>query len=400
MSDQGKGTTAVARKILHLDLDAFFCAVEEQRDPGLRNRPFAVGGRPEQRGVVASCSYAARRLGVHSAMPMARAIRLCPQLVIVPPRFWAYSSMSHQVMEILQTLTPLVEQISIDEAFLDVSDLPETAEVLARRLQAEIRERLGLPCSLGVATNKLVAKTATDVGKAGHKGEGTPNAILVVPPGEEEAFMAPLPIRTLWGVGPKTEAKLVELGMRTIGDVARRSEAILARHFGSFGTDLARHARGSDDRPVVTAHEVKSISQETTFARDVDDRASLEQTLRAQSEQVGRRLRRHGLGGTTVKLKLRLPDFTTLSRQASLRQPTDQDDEIYHTALGLFEKNWHRGQAVRLLGVGVSRLGPMVRQLSLWDDSRESQARLQTTLDALKERFGEPIIRRGRDLIE
>jgi DNA polymerase IV len=390
----------MARKILHLDLDAFFCAVEEQRDPTLRDRPFAVGGRPDQRGVVASCSYAARRFGVHSALPMSRAIRLCPQLEIVPPRFRAYLDMSHQVMDILESLTPLVEQISIDEAFLDVSDLPEPGEVLARRLQAEIRDRLGLPCSLGVATNKLVAKTATDVGKAAHKSEGTPNAVLVVSAGEEAEFMAPLPVRVLWGVGPKTEARLVELGMRTIGDIARRSEETLARHFGSFGYDLARHARGIDDRPVVTTHEVKSISQETTFARDVSDQDSLQRTLRVQSEQVGRRLRRHGLGGTTVKLKLRLPDFTTLSRQTTLRQPTDRDDEIYQAASALFEKNWHWGQPIRLLGVGVSGLGPMVRQLSLWDDNEEARAKLQTTLDALRDRFGEPIIRRGSDLIE
>jgi DNA polymerase IV len=390
----------VARKILHLDLDAFFCAVEEQRDPTLQNRPFAVGGRPDQRGVVASCSYAARRFGVHSAMPMSRAIRVCPQLIIVPPRFGAYSAMSHQVMEILESLTPLVEQISIDEAFLDVSDLPEPGEVLARRLQAEIRDRLGLPCSLGVATNKLVAKTATDVGKASHKGEGTPNAILVVPPGEEAVFLAPLPVRTLWGVGPKTEARLTEVGLRTIGDLARRPEAVLVRQFGSLGQDLARRARGIDERAVITTHELKSISQETTFARDVSDRDILQRTLRTQSEQVGRRLRRHGLGGTTVKLKLRLPDFTTQSRQTTLSQPTDQDDEIYRNALALFERNWRLGQPVRLLGVGVSGLGPVVRQLSLWDDSQESQAKLQATLDSLRDRFGEPIIRRGSDLTD
>jgi DNA polymerase IV len=388
------------RKILHLDLDAFFCAVEEQRDPALRNRPFAVGGRPESRGVVASCSYAARRFGVHSAMPMSMAVRQCPKLGIVPPRFNAYSAASRQVMEILQSVTPLVEQISIDEAFLDVSDLSEPGEVLARRLQAAIHDQLGLPCSLGVATNKLVAKTATDVGKASSKSEGTPNAILVVPPGEEAAFLAPLPVRMLWGVGPKTEAHMAQLGWRTIGEIARQPEELLARHFGKLGRDLALRARGIDERPVVTMHEIKSVSQETTFAKDVGDRDTLERTLRTLSERVGRRLRRYGLGGTTIKLKLRKPDFTTLFRQMTLGQPTDQDTDISRSALELFEKTWREGQPVRLLGVGVSGLGPAVRQLSLWDDKPEARTKLQATLDSLRDRFGEPIIRRGSDLMD
>jgi len=390
----------MTRKILHLDLDAFFCAVEEQRDPALRNRPFAVGGRPEGRGVVASCSYAARRFGVHSAMPMSRAVRLCPQLEIVPPRFKAYSAASRQVMEFLQSVTPLVEQISIDEAFLDVSDLPESGDVLARQLQAAIRDKLGLPCSLGIATNKLLAKTATDVGKASSKSESTPNAILVVPAGEEAVFLAPLPVRMLWGVGPKTEAHMAELGWRTIGDLARQSEEFLARHFGKLGRDLALRARGIDERPVVTTHQIKSVSQETTFAKDVGDRNTLERTLRSLSERVGRRLRRHRFCGVTIKLKLRNPDFTTLSRQTTLSQATDQDADIYGAALKLFEKIWREGQPVRLLGVGVSGLRPAVHQLSLWDDKPQARAKLQATLDTLRDRFGEPIIRRGSDLYE
>ncbi|MBI4771414.1 MAG: DNA polymerase IV, partial [Chloroflexi bacterium] len=204
------------RKILHLDLDAFFCAVEEQRDPALRGQAFAVGGRPEARGVVASCSYAARRFGVRSAMPMARAVKLCSGLIIVPSRHKVYSDVSRQVMERLYDLTPLVEQISIDEAFLDVSDLPESGEALARRLQATMRDELRLPCSLGVATNKLVAKIASDVGKAAARTGAPPNAILVVPPGEEAAFLAPLPAAALWGVGPKTATRLAGLGIHTI----------------------------------------------------------------------------------------------------------------------------------------------------------------------------------------
>ncbi len=207
-------------KIMHLDLDAFFCAVEEQRDASLVGKPFAVGGKPSERGVVASCSYAARQSGVHSAMPMARAVKLCPGLLVVPARHGVYSAVSRQVMARLHNLTGLVEQISIDEAFMDVSDLPEPGLVLAQRLQATIREELSLPCSIGVATNKLVAKMATDVGKASRRGGQPPNAIQVVPPGQEAAFLAPLPIQALWGVGPKTAARLNELGVRTVGDLA------------------------------------------------------------------------------------------------------------------------------------------------------------------------------------
>jgi len=293
------------RKILHLDLDAFFCAVEEQREPSLRGQAFAVGGRPETRGVVASCSYAARRFGVRSAMPMARAVKLCPHLIIVPSHFDAYQTASQQVMTRLHQLTPLVEPLSIDEAFLDVSDLPEPAEVLARRLQVTINTELGLPCSLGVATNKLVAKIANDVGKATTRSDQPPNALQVVPPDQEAAFLARLPVEALWGVGPKTAERLHGLGLHTIGDLARWPEADLGRRFGQHGYDLARHARGIDERRVVTEHEAKSISQETTFAQDISDGPILRESLRRLSEHVGFRLRRKGLNGATVKLKLR-----------------------------------------------------------------------------------------------
>src|SRR6266498_1996351 len=203
------------RTIIHLDLDAFFCAVEEQRDPALRGRPFAVGGRPDSRGVVTSASYMARKFGVHSAMPMAQAARLCPDLRVVPPNFAAYRAASQQVMTRLHALTPLVEQISIDEAFLDVTALGETGEALAAKLQTTMRDDLALSCSLGVATNKLVAKVATDVGKSLVRSGKMPHAICVVPPGDEATFLAPLPATALWGVGPRTAERLAELGMHT-----------------------------------------------------------------------------------------------------------------------------------------------------------------------------------------
>ena len=356
------------RKILHLDLDAFFCAVEEQRNPSLIGKPFAVGGRPETRGVVASCSYAARKFGVRSAMPMSRALRLCPNLIIVSSHHRIYSDVSRQVMQRLDQLTPLVEQISIDEAFLDVTELPESGEIVARRLQSDIRDQLGLPCSLGVATNKLLAKIANDVGKSAARGAGPPNAITVVPCGEEAAFLAPLPAQALWGIGPKTAERLKEIGVITIGDLAHLPENELVSMFGKNGHDLAMHARGIDDRPIVTEHKIKSISQETTFARDVRDETTLRTTVFELSEMVGRRLRASSLSATTVKLKIRWPDFTTLTRQMTLTHPTDQDSEISTIALQLLGKIWKSSQPVRLIGVGVSGLKPPHNQLSLWND--------------------------------
>ncbi len=388
------------RKILHLDLDAFFCAVEEQRDPSLRGLPFAVGGRPDERGVVASCSYAARQSGIHSAMPMARALRLCPDLIVVPSRHGVYGEVSQQVMALLEDLTPLIEQVSIDEAFLDVTLRAEPAETLARQLQATIRERLGLPCSLGVATNKLVAKIANNVGKSRAGKRGPPNAIQVVPPGQEAAFLAPLPVSELWGVGPKTAEQLARLGIETIGGLAGWPEQDLARRFGKHGADLARRARGIDERPVESQREAKSISKETTFAQDVGNGAALRETLRVLSEGVGRRLRRKRLSGATVRLKLRWADFTTLTRQVTLPQPTDQDGEVYGAARALFDQAWQPGRRVRLLGVGVSGLQPSVRQLSLWDEDSEDERRLLETLDRLRDRFGERVVRRASELDE
>ena len=393
------------RKIIHLDLDAFFCAVEELRDESLRGIPFAVGGQPDQRGVVASCSYPARRRGVHSAMPMAIAVKLCPELRIVRGEHVTYGRVSKQVMERLHRITPLVEQISIDEAFLDVSDRPESAVDLAQGLQTTIRDELLLPCSLGVSTNKLVAKIANNVGKAAASGDGPPNAIQVVPPGQEAEFLAPLPCEELWGVGPKTAQRLHELGIQTVGDIARWPDAELARLFGKHGADLAVRARGIDERPVVTHRDPKSVSQETTFTRDVSDGVKLRQTLRRLSEGVARRLKRKQTAGATVKLKLRWSDFTTPSRQMTLPKPTNDADEIYRAALMLFERLWVGQEPVRLLGVGVSGLGEQPYQPQLWDletdeyrsaEQRiEKQERLRDVVESLSERYGEGAVRRG-----
>ncbi len=384
------------RAIIHLDLDAFFCAVEMQRDPSLVGKPFAVGGRPEQRGVVASCSYPARKFGVRSAMPMARALAQCPGLKVVPPNFRAYREASDRVMHRLRTVTERLEQISIDEAFMDVTGLG--AEAIARRLQAEINSALGLPCSLGVASSKLVAKIANNIGKSGARGDAPPNALTIIPPGEEAAFLAPLPVEALWGVGPKTAERLHGMGIATIGALAARSEAEMVQIFGRTGADLWRHACGIDARPVVTEHETKSVSKETTFAQDVRDAETLKRTLRKLADGVGWRLRKSGFTGTTVRLKLRWTDFTTVTRQTTFTHPVDSDDAIYAAALALFDETWMPGRAVRLVGVGVSGLEDSGRQMALWDDPQ--QRKLQTVLDELRGRFGESAVQRGTDLMD
>ena len=391
---------AKTRKILHLDLDAFFCAVEEQLNPELRGKAIAVGGRPDQRGVVSSASYPARKYGVRSAMPMAQALRLCPHLIVVGQTRGVYGERSRAVMAILRDTAPDVEPLSIDEAFLDSTILPDPLESVARRLQKRINEELDLPCSLGGATNKMVAKTANTVGKARQGGDQPPNAITIVPPGEEAAFLAPLPIRRLWGVGEKSAETLGKLGLTTVGDLANWSEDALIRRLGKLGGDIWRRAQGIDARPVVNAQRAKSISKEVTFAKDIDDEAALKLTLRRLSDGVGRQARKAGLAGTTVKIKLRWSDFSTLNRQMSLDHAIDLDADIYDCARKLFEQTWLAGKPVRLLGVGLSGFDDSGRQLGLWDsiaDERQEEE-LQDALDRLRDRFGERTIRRASDL--
>lgn len=393
----------MVRKIIHFDLDAFYCAVEEQRHRELKGLPFAVGGRPESRGVVSSCSYAARRFGVRSAMGMAQAVRLCPQLRILPPDMREYALVSKRVMEILHGMTPLVEQLSIDEAFLDVSSHSEYASVLARGLQAQVDERLGLPSSLGVATNKLVAKIATDVGKAASRSGDYPRAIQVVPPQREAEFLAPLPVEALWGVGPRNRERLAAVGILTVGDLVAASADELGRRFGKLGRDLHRQAQGIDLRPVTTEREAKSISQETTFAQDVVDSETLRRALRQQSAEVGARLQRSGLAARTVTLKVRWSDFTTRTRQVTAARPLHDGDEISSIALDLLAALRTRGEAVRLIGVGGSGLVPAVRQMSIFDTPDETEsfaksAQLKDAVKMLRTRFGEDAIKRGSEL--
>ena len=333
---------------------------------------------------------------------MSQAIRLSRGLIIVPARHRLYGEVSRQVMAILHTVTGLVEQISIDEAFLDISDIKEDPEQLARGLQTRIRDELQLPCSIGIASNKMVAKIATEVGKAialkRIKAQGLaepPNAVTVVGNGEEAAFLNPLPADMLWGVGPKTSKRLSELGIHTIGDIAKWPESEMVRLFGENGRELARHSRGIDERPIETERETKSISQEITFSRDVRDDKLLQKTLIEMSAEVAKQLRKNNLAGKTIKLKMRWPDFTTLTRQMTLNNPTDQEAEIAQAALDLLKAVRKPNQAVRLIGVGVSGLGAPIRQLGLWDADNEKSRKLQEAVDVLQEKYGRDVIRKG-----
>jgi DNA polymerase-4 len=378
------------RTILHVDLDAFFCSVEELLNHELKGKAFVVGGQPEGRGVVASASYAARKFGIRSAMPTAQALRLCPDLIVVSSRHRLYGEHSQQVMALLRDSAPLVEQLSVDEAFLDVSDDPRPGIQVASELQAAIRERFGLPTSWGVASNKLVAKIATEVGK--------PNGLIVVPHGGESDFLARLPVEMLWGIGPKTRDRLAKEGIRLIGDLAKMPDERSIALFGEHGPNLAARARGQDDRPVVEEREPRSMSAERTFSADIAERRELGRVLLHLSEQVGHRLRKAELAGETVRIKVRWPDFTTITRQTRLSQPTDQDGEIYQTALKLFEKTWKEGSPVRLLGVGVADLAPPIRQLALFNHAWEQEERLLKAIDTIRARYGRDALRRADSL--
>lgn len=388
--------TEKIRTIIHLDLDAFYCAVEELLNPDLRGKPFAVGGSPQGRGVVSSCSYAARQRGIHSAMPMSRAVRLCPDLIICPGNHKEYGRRSRQVMAVLRRRTDLIEQISIDEAFLDVSRQTSQPLAYAKALQEDIREETDLPCSLGIASNKLVAKIATDVGKSSVKTSTYPNAIQVVLPGQEANFLAPLPIEMLWGVGPKTAERLASLGIYTIGDLASWPREDLFKRLGKAGYDLHTRAQGIDNREIVTQREPKSFSQEITFSKDITDAARLKEQIHKQSLRVAKAMVKANQKGVTIKVKIRWPDFTTITRQTTLQTPTSDANIIFETAYQLFSENWDRKTPVRLIGVGVAQLQQPSRQLSLWEKTDYNKmAKIESAIYKVQQRFGEGSITKG-----
>ncbi|MDP9180752.1 MAG: DNA polymerase IV [Chloroflexota bacterium] len=342
----------MGRTIVHADLDAFYASVEQLDKPELRGNPVVVGGPPESRGVVAAASYEVRKFGVHSAMPMSRALRLCPSAIRVSPRFDRYGEISRQVMAIFRSVTPLVEPLSLDEAFLDVTGRHRAyggARGLAEHLKREIKLQTGLTVSIGVGTNKTVAKIASDKEK--------PDGLVVVAPGTEAQFLAPLPVRALWGVGPKSEKALIAAGFRTVGDIAAASPRHFETLFGGRGRELWEMASGNDDRAVITEYERKSVGAETTFPKDLPDGPELREELARVAAHVAERLRKSGARARTIAIKLRYHNFHTITRQSSRPEPTDDEAEIATTAGALLDNVVEEGDKFRLLGIHASRLG-------------------------------------------
>ena len=382
--------TASPRTILHVDLDAFFAAIEQRDRPELRGKPVAVGmGGTNDRGVVSAASYEARVFGVHSAMPIVTARRLCPQCVFVPVDGAKYQRVSREVMAILRRYTPLVQPISIDEAFLDVTAsraLFGDGEAIARRIKVAIRAELELTASVGVAATKLVAKIGSDLRK--------PDGLVVVAPGTEAAFLAPLPISRLWGVGPSTATALRDFGVVTIGDLALLDRGALVRRFGTHGASLVDRAHGRDADPVDDPEGAKSVGHEHTFDEDTADPEVLERTLLAMAEGVSGRLRHAGLKAGTVTVKVRDSGFNTVTRQRGLPEPTDLTDPIWRVALDLARPEM-RGKRIRLLGVTASGFG-VREQLGLFEAGDERQRRVVEAADEVRERFGTRAITRAR----
>ena len=338
------------RHILHADLDAFYAAVEQLDNPDFRGKPVLVGGSPEGRGVVATASYEARKFGVHSAMPMSSAIRLCPQGLVVRPRFSRYREFSHRIMEIFLELTPLVEPLSLDEAYLDITKVVDDGRRVplgvALDLKRRVHEETGLTISIGTATSKSVAKIASDL----HK----PDGLVVVEPGDERAFLAPLAVSKLWGIGPVTARKLDKAGVATIGQMAQQPVEWFNRQFGKRGGSIQAKALGLDRDEVHTEREAKSVSSENTFSADLANPEDLKTALDRLASGVAGHLERKGMTARTVTLKARLADFTTFTRQITLAVPSAQVSAIQDTAWRLLFKELTPGRSFRLLGVGVS----------------------------------------------
>jgi len=387
MSDTSAGT----RTILHVDMDAFYVSVEVRRRSELAGRPVIVGGTSD-RGVVAAASYEARRYGVHSAMPSTRARRLCPDAVFLAGDFGAYEAASREVHDVFQSFTPLVEGIALDEAFLDVTGagrlFGEGAEIAAA-IRRRVAEELRLSCSVGVAPTKLIAKLASEAAKPRATPAGiTPGAgVVVVAPGEELAFLHPLPVQALWGVGPATLERLRRLGVATVGDLAAVPEATLVHTLGrGNGRHLHRLAQAIDERRVEPDRPVKSIGHEQTFARDLHDRDELAVEVVRMADAVASRLRHHALAGRTVTLKVRFGTFTTITRSSTAPEPLDTGPAIAAVARGLLD-TVDPEPGVRLLGVSVSTLvAPAGEQLRLGDDPAWSSA--TEAVDHVRERFG------------
>ena len=377
------------RVIFHLDMDAFFVSVEELFDPSLKGKPVVVGGHPNQRGVVSAASYAARKFGVHSAMPLRTAHMLCPQAIFVEGHPARYRDYSGRVHEVLQSFAPIVEMASIDEAYLDLSGterLHGPPLEAAHKLHNRIKEATQLNCSIGISRARLVAKVCSDQAK--------PNGVLWVMPGQEARFLAPLDVRKIPGVGAVTEKHLHSLGIRKVGDLAALDVDFLEEKFGRWGLALAGKSQGQDaggwfDSPLGEGGDPKSVSHEHTFDTDTADRATLDASLARLTEMVARRLREHGLWTRTVQLKLRYTDFSTFTRAHTLDHSTQVDNEILAEVRSLFARHW-TGKPIRLLGVQAGNLGREEGQLSLLDQDRSDRWRKALgAVDAMRDKYGE-----------
>ncbi|TGE33287.1 DNA polymerase IV [Desulfosporosinus sp. Sb-LF] len=379
------------RRILHVDMDAFYASVEQRDDPTLLGKPVVVGGRPNSRGVVSAASYEARKFGVHSAMPLAEACRRCPQAVFLPVNFPKYREASFHIRQIFLTYTPMVEPLSLDEAFLDVTgstSLFGPAETIALTIKQRIQQELNLTASVGLGCNKFLAKLASDLRK--------PNGFVIVPPDRVQEFLDPLSVERIWGVGKKTAEQLHKLNIRTVRDLRRLEQGFLTRLFGIMGSQLYQLAQGIDDRPVESDRIVKSIGRETTFPTDIADIEVLETALLKLSVEVGRNLRKEMLKGKTITLKARYDDFRTVSRSRTLQRATDLDNVIYQEARNLLQEVSPK-QPLRLIGITLNNLtDQMEAQLSLFEEPQQERENLIKVLDLVNEKYGDHSITRAR----
>ncbi|UCC68625.1 MAG: DNA polymerase IV [Armatimonadota bacterium] len=381
-----------SRIIIHVDMDAFYAAVEQRDRPELRGRPVIVGGTPEGRGVVSAASYEAREFGVHSAMPAAQAVRACPQGAFLPVDMRKYRRVSEEVMAILGLHAGVIEQVSIDEAFLEVTDRARdfaAAARIARSIKREIRGELKLTASVGVGPNKFLAKLASDLEK--------PDGLVVIEPHEAEGFLAPLPVGKLWGVGPKTEKRLQERGLKTIGQVAGTPVEELRKLLGPWGDVVHELARGIDERAVEPVREAKSASAEQTFPEDLDNVRDMRKALAELSREVAGRLQGEGVRARTVAIKVRFGDFRTITRQTTLGEATDQAEVLRQTAYRLLDGVDRAGQGIRLLGVRGAGLEQALAQLSLFDEQAQRRGQLERTLSYIRRRFGPEAVRWARE---
>jgi len=385
----------MARRIIHIDLDAFFVSVEQALKPALKGKPMVVGGRPDRRGVVASASYEARKFGLHAGMPLTTASRLCPQAIFVEGSFPKYRDASQKFMAILADFSPYLEPVSLDEAYLDVTGFESihgSIRQMAVAIKQRVKDELGLPASVGIASGKVIAKVASELSK--------PDGLLEVALGEERSFLAPLAITKLPGIGKKTKRVLNNLGINTIGQLATTPLDVLKSHLGTVGELIHRHANGLDDRKVVPPSPTKSISRETTFGQDTKDRSLLEATLRYLSERVGAELRQREKQARCVTLKLRYADFTTITRRRTLGESSNSDQIIFNTGLKLLNRaRAQEKQPIRLVGIGISSLVEPGRQLGMLDSSARRMEQLNKAIDHIRNKYGFTAIQTGRTLL-